>query len=114
MKRITKTVMLAVVALTAAASSKAATYTGDLILGFTSQTGNDFIVDLGLASALTSGQQFNLSTDLAGFNLNTVHWGIVGDRNVGGVRNAWTSTGGGAPNTIPNLTAWGQIDTATK
>ena len=114
MKRSTKTVLLAVVALTAAASTEAATYTGDLILGFTAQSGNDFIVDLGQASALTSGQQFNLSVNLGAFNLNTAHWGIIGDKNVGGVRSVWTSTGGTSPNTVGNTTVWGSIDTATK
>jgi len=110
----TKTAIVAVVALAAAASTQAATYTGDLILGFTAQSGNDFIVDLGQASTLTSGQQFDLSGSLGGFNLNTVHWGIIGDKNVGGVRSVWTSTGGTLPNTVPNVTTWGAIDTATK
>src|SRR5437899_450692 len=114
MKRITKTAILVAVALAAAASTQAATYTGDLILGFTSQSGNDFIVDIGQASALTSGQTFNLSGSLGGFNLNTVNWGIVGDKNVGGIRNVWTSTGGTSPNTVANTAQWGQIDTATK
>src|SRR5262249_53455683 len=77
-------------------------------------SGNDFILDLGQASALTSGQTFNLSSQLSGFNLNTVNWGVIGDRNVGGVRTAWTTIGTGLPNTIPSVAAWGAIDTATK
>ena len=114
MKRLTKHALLAVAVVTVAASTQAATYTGDLLIGFTSQSGNDFIFDLGQASGLSDGQTFNLSSSLAGFNLSTVHWGVIGDKNVSGVRTAWTSTGGSAPNTIPSTGAWGQIDTATK
>src|ERR1051325_5861699 len=114
MKKQVRTVLMAAAVLAAAASTRAGTYTGDLLIGFTSQSGNDFIYDLGQASALTSGETFNLSSGLAGFNLNTVHWGIIGDKNIGGTRTAWTTTGGAAPNTVPNLSAWTAIDTATK
>lgn len=113
MKKQVHAVLLAA-ALTAAASTQAATYSGDLLLGFTSQSGNDFIYDLGQASALFSGESFNLSGPLAGFNLSTVQWGIIGDKNIGGVRTAWTTTSGLAPNTIPSSTAWATIDTGTK
>ena len=113
MKKQVRTVLLAA-ALAAAASTQAATYTGDLLIGFTSQSGNDFIYDLGQASSLFSGETFNLSSGLGGFNLSTVHWGIIGDKNVAGVRTAWTSTGGSAPNPIPSTAVWGTLDTATK
>jgi hypothetical protein len=113
MKKQVRAVLLTA-ALVAAASTQAATYTGDLLIGFTSQSGNDYVYDLGQASALFSGETFNLSSGLAGFNLNTVHWGVIGDKNVLGTRTAWTTTGGLTPNTIPNSTAWATIDTATK
>lgn len=106
--------VLSAAALATALSTEAATYTGDLLIGFTSQSGNDFIYDLGQASALTSGETFNLSSGLAGFNLSTVHWGIIGDKNIGGIRTAWTTTGGLVPSTIANLSAWTSVDTATK
>ena len=113
MKKQVRAVLLGA-ALTAAASTQAATYNGDLLVGFTSQSGNDYIYDLGQASALFSGETFNLSSGLAGFNLNTVHWGVIGDKNVGGTRTAWTTTGGLSPLAIPSTSAWGTIDTATK
>jgi hypothetical protein len=114
MKKQVRTVLMAAAVFAVAASTRAATYTGDLLVGFTSQSGNDFIYDLGQASALTSGETFNLSSGLAGFNLSTVHWGVIGDRNVGGTRTAWTTIGAGLPNTVPNTATWGSIDTATR
>jgi hypothetical protein len=113
MKNQIRAVLLAA-ALAAAASTQAATYNGDLLIGFTSQSGNDFIYDLGQASSLFSGETFNLSGPLAGFNLSTAHWGVIGDKNVLGTRTAWTTTGGLAPNSVANLSAWTSIDTATK
>lgn len=97
-----------------AASTHAATYTGDLILGFTSQSGNDFMYDLGQASSLTDGHSVNLGSQLSGFNLSTVQWGIVGDANIGGTRTAWTTTAGGAPAALANNAAWANLDTPTK
>jgi hypothetical protein len=114
MKKHVRAALLAAAAFAVVASTQAATYTGDLLIGFTSQSGNDFIFDLGQASALTSGQQFNLSSQLSGFNLNTVNWGIVGDKNVLGVRTAWTTTGGASPIPVNSTAAWGTLDTATK
>jgi hypothetical protein len=114
MKKQVRAVLMAAAILAAAGSTQAATYTGDLLVGFTSQTGNDFIYDLGQTSSLTSGQTFNLGGSLAGFNLNTVHWGIIGDKNIGGIRTAWTTTESASPNAVANLSAWTAIDTATK
>jgi PEP-CTERM motif len=113
MKKQVRAVLLAA-ALTAAASTQAATYTGDLLIGFTSQSGNDYIYDLGQASSLSSGQTFNLSGALAGFNLNTVHWAVIGDKNVLGTRTVWTTSVGLTPSPVPNTATWGSIDTATK
>lgn len=113
MRKKLRAVLLAA-ALAAAASTQAATYSGDLLIGFTSQSGNDFLYDLGQASSLFSGETFNLIGPLAGFNLSTVQWGVIGDKNVGGMRTAWTTTGGLAPTTIPSSAAWATIDTATK
>lgn len=39
--------LVAAAALAAAASVQAATYAGDLLIGFTSTSGNDFVLDLG-------------------------------------------------------------------
>ena len=104
--------MLAAAALAAAVSAQAATYTGDLIIGFTSQSGNDFEYDLGQASSLTSGS-VNLSSQLSGFNLSTVNWGVVGTATVGGTTHtSWISTSGSNPNPIASAAAWSKINTA--
>lgn len=113
-KKEVRTILLAAAVFALAISGRAATYSGDLLVGFTVQSGNDFIMDLGQATSLTSGQTFNLSSQLAGFNLSTVRWGVVGDKNVGGTRTVWTTISGLLPNTVPNTATWGTIDTATR
>jgi hypothetical protein len=112
MKTTTKLAVLASVAL-GAASAQAVNYTGDLLVGFSSGSGNDFIYDLGPASSLAFGQQWHLGGLLAGFNLGTVSWGVIGDRNVAGVRSAWTTTGGTTPLSLGSATDWGNLNTPT-
>jgi hypothetical protein len=114
MKKEVRTVLLAAAVFASAASTHAATYSGDLLIGFTTTSGNDFILDLGQAASLTSGQTFNLSSQLAGFNLNNVHWGVIGDKNVSGTRTVWTTVAAALPNTVPSTATWGTIDTATR
>jgi hypothetical protein len=103
--------------LVTAVSATAATYNGDLFLGFTTQSGKDLIYDIGPASSLFPGQTFSLSSSLLGAGINSlgsVKWGVIGDRNVGGQRFAWTTSGGAVPNTIPNTAVWGSIDTPAR
>ena len=115
MKTTSKVALVSAVALVAAASARAQTpYNGDLLLGFTAQSGNDFIIDIGAESSLGTSATFNLGSQLSGFNLNTVNWGVVGDKNSAGVRTAWTTTSGSPPAALANATAWGNLDTPTK
>jgi len=93
-------------------SALAATYNSDLIVGFTDGVGNDLIYDLGPASALADGQQWNLTARLATFTLSGVNWGVAGCATVGGVRTTWVTTSGTDPLLIPNTSAWGKINTA--
>jgi hypothetical protein len=109
-----KRTLLATLGAAAFSAAQAATYTGDLLVGFTSQSGNDVIYDLGQFSALTGGESWDLSSLLGGFNLSTVSWGVVGDRNVSGTRLAWTTTSGTLPNPVANTAMWGNIDAADK
>jgi hypothetical protein len=112
MKTTTRLALLTSAAL-GTASAQAGNYTGDLLVGFTSGTGSDFIYDIGPASGLAYGQQWNLGAQLAGFNLGTVSWGVIGDKNVSGVRTAWTTTGGTTPLSLASPTDWGNLDTPT-
>lgn len=95
-------------------SARAASYNGDLIVGFTTQSGNDLVYDIGSQASLTDGQTWDLSTLLSSYNLNVVNWGIIGDKNIGGARTALMTTSGAAPNSIASSAAWSPIDLATK
>jgi hypothetical protein len=109
-----KLTLIAVAAGTLAASAPAAGNNGDLLLGFTSQSGNDLIYDLGNASTLTDGKTWNLTSLLSGFDLTTVEWGVIGDQKISGVGNAWATTpvGNPVPDKLPSISAWGKLDTA--
>ncbi len=96
--------LLVAVSLSSVASVKAESY-GDLIVGFTTQSGNDHLLDLGPATSLANGQTWNLATLLSGVNLTTVNWGVIGNAgaadsflpNFSGVNTYWLTTSGPAP-----------------
>jgi hypothetical protein len=106
-----KAALLAALGLAGGVTAQAATYNGDLLIGFTTQSGNDTIVDLGAVSSLGMSMSWNLSSLLGGYNLNTVDWGIIGDKNVTGTgRLAWSTF----PGALPNTSAWGTLDASAK
>ena len=109
-----KTQSALVLALAGTVSASAATYNGDLIVGFTKGSQNDVIYDLGPASALVDGKTWDLNTQLSGFNLNNVSWGVFGDK-TGTPRVAWTTVAAGfTPLPLSGNAAWGQVDTPTR
>ena len=86
-----KTLVLAAIAATAAVGSAQAqqslggTYVlGDLVAGFTTGSGTDLILNLGLESGLANGQSWDISSLVGSSlpsnfgNLSTVEWGVVG------------------------------------
>jgi hypothetical protein len=115
MKKQIKSVALAVAAGVVAASAQAATNNGDLLLGFTDQTHNDVIFDLGPASSLAYGNSWNLGATgfnlLGNLNLGSVYWGVIGDNLVGATGTAWTTKLFGTPGKLAGLPAWGALDT---
>lgn len=114
MKKLYKAALLAALGLAGVPAMQAATYNGDLLVGFTSGTGNDFIYDLGAAGSLSDGQTWDLSSYLTSYTLSSVNWGVIGDKNVSGTRYVWSSTDGSAANTVSGTAAWGNIDTGLK
>jgi hypothetical protein len=84
---------------------------GDLIVGFTTGSGNDLAVDLGSAASLTDGKTWSLSGKLVG-NLSTianVSWGVIGvtsgSYNSASSKIYCTATGGN----IGSLSSQGQL-----
>jgi hypothetical protein len=79
MKNMTKAALFAAAALAAVSPAHAYT-TGDLILGFTSGGGNDYITDLGQVSSLFNGESWNLNSQITGNfagSLNNLQFGII-------------------------------------
>jgi len=98
-------------------SAHAATYNGDLFIGFTTQSGKDLIYDIGQASTLFPGQTWNLSSSLTGAGITALggaKWGVIGDKSVNGIRYAWSTSGNGVPPSIANAAVWGTVDTPTR
>jgi PKD repeat protein len=92
-------------------------YNNDLLIGFTTQSGNDVIYDLGAESSLTNNQTWNLHSLLSGYNLNIVYWGVIGAfQNNGGTGknydDVWSTTAGSPPPKINGLTAFANENTA--
>lgn len=114
MKKLYRAALLAVMGLASLGTAQAAVYSGDLIVGFTTQSGNDAIYDLGTESSLFVGKTWDLSSLLTGYNLNNVNWGVIGDTTVSGVNTAWTTADGFTPFRVPNTATWGALNTATK
>ena len=112
MNKLYKTVLLAALGLAGVSAAEATTYTqGDLLIGFTVSSGNDQVYDLGQESALFNGENWSLGSLLAGYNLNNVSWGVIGDAS-GAPRIAFTTTGGSQPNPVANNTQWSTLNAA--
>jgi hypothetical protein len=99
MKKQTKATLIALAIVSATAASQAAAYNNDLIIGFSSTTGNDLLYDLGSVSSLTAGETWNLSSLLSGYNLSTVNWGVVGNSSASGSSRILYTTFGSSPAT---------------
>src|SRR5262249_19174324 len=79
--------------------AQAAGYNNDLIIGFTSTSGNDVLFDLGSFGSLFDGKTWNLSSLLSGYDLTTVHWGVVGNTSASGVNRVIYTTFNATPAT---------------
>jgi len=102
MKKQTKATLLALAIVGATAAAHAAAYNNDLIIGFSSTTGNDVLYDLGSFGSLTAGETWNLSSLLGSYNLNTVNWGVVGNSSASGTSRILYTTFASSPATAGN------------
>jgi hypothetical protein len=79
MKNTIKLALAAAAGLAAAASAHAqANYNGDLMVGFSSGSGNDLIYDIGSVSSLQNGETWSLGSLLSG-DASTMNWGVIGN-----------------------------------
>jgi|SRR5450756_1354290 len=116
MTKLYKAALLAALGLASVATSQAASYNSDLLVGFTTQSGNDVVYDLGSSSAILAGtagvsDTWDLSSFLTG-NLSTYSadfWGVIGSQS-GTPRVAFTTLQN--PPLIPGNSKWGQLNTA--
>jgi len=102
-------------------SAQAQYNAGDLIVGFTTGSGNDVVYDLGTFSSLVNGETWNISSTLSGAghaNLNNLNWGVVGAQSTGASGSLKTSyatvpTGQAAiPANVPSTGTFSSIATA--
>ena len=118
MKKLLKTALLIAIGLIGVPTVQAVTYytTNDLIIGYTSGSGNDVLYDLGSISALTNGKTWNLSTLLTGRTLTNQYWGVVGNgpnAGVSGTRSNWvTAAVGSTPLPITGNSQFSYVNTA--
>src|SRR5215510_210662 len=110
----TKACLLMAAAFALVVPAGAAAYNGDLLIGFTTQSGKDLVYDIGPAASLFPGQSWNLSSSLLGAGISSLggaKWGVIGDKNISGQRYVWSTSSGVVPSTIPNTAVWGSVDT---
>ena len=112
MKNLYKSALLAALGLASVTAVQAASYNGDIIIGFTSTSGNDLFADLGTVANLTDGENFAIS-GLSAYTLGTVDWAAFATTpQSGSPRDSYTTAS--TPQTIATLTAWGNYNTAIK
>lgn len=95
---------------------------GDLLVGFTTQSGSDLIYDLGAAGSLYNGETWSGLSSLltssfgTGTNLNGLYWGVLGNTaNTGTARTAFTTTFAGlVPNTVANAQMFANLNNAAR
>jgi len=79
MKNLYKAALVAVLGLAGVSAANAQTY-GDLIAGFTTQSGTDQIVDIGNISLLYNGETWPASyLGISSASVGSYSWGIIGD-----------------------------------
>lgn len=107
MNKLSKAALLAALGLASVTATQAqVSYNGDLLVGFTTQSGNDLVYDLGSLSSINTtydgpSTPWDLTAAItaAGININSasLQWGVVGSGTVGNHNpNAWITTAAAA------------------
>jgi hypothetical protein len=124
MKRSIRITMQTSAALALMATSAHAQYaSGDLVVGFTTGSGNDLVYDLGKYSSIVSGQTWSLDSALTSSpgnftSLGNLNWGVVGAISLGlsgSLKTVYSTipAGQGAiPVNVPNTTTFNGIRTS--
>ena len=124
MKTSIKTTMLVTAGMALMINAAHAQYSaGDLVIGFTSGTGNDVVYDLGKFSTFTDGEQWNLLSSLTVTpgtysSLSGLNWGVVGAQSTGlssSLKTVYSTVPHGqssAPVSIPNTSTYNGIATS--
>jgi len=114
-KKLYQAAVLAALGL-ASVTAAHATYNNDLLVGFTTQSGNDLVFDLGSFSSLTDGETWDLTSALSAAGLSgsvsTALWGVVGDINNSGTKTTWLTDASGIPAADPSSSQWSYIHSA--
>lgn len=88
MKNLYKAALLVALGLASVTAAQAVTYNGDLLIGLTTQSGDDLVYDIGAESSLANGETWNLTTALSAAGINTsssgLLWGVVGSKGTSG------------------------------
>ena len=112
MKNLYKSALLAALGLASVTAVQAASYNGDIIIGFTSTSGNDLFADLGTVANLTDGENFAIS-GLSAYTLGTVDWAAFATTPQSGApRDSYTTAS--TPVAINGVTGWGNYNTSLK
>jgi len=107
--------LLVALGLACTTAVEAETY-GDLIVGFTTQSGTDKIYDIGGLASLVNGQTWSATT--LGITGGTFNWGVIGDASAAAQSTSydsvWTTVAAANVSQVVNLNgsiSWGSLNT---
>ncbi len=116
MKKLHKAALLAALGLASVSAVKADTF-GDLIVGFTTQSGNDVLYDIANGGGnLYNGESWSAATlGISAGSVNSYSWGVIGDAlgsdESTSYDSVWTTKAGLTPTKLNGGSAWGAVDT---
>jgi hypothetical protein len=112
--RFYKAALLAALGLASVSAVQASSF-GDLLVGFTTLSGQDVIYDIGALSSLHAGETWSAGTlGITAANANSYNWGVVGSADVGEIGNptalVYTTVSAGLPLTLNGQAAFNAVD----